>query len=50
MKSEMSDLNRLYHVRDCITDLNAILKGVDEDAFYRSAEKRYAVERILEII
>jgi uncharacterized protein with HEPN domain len=50
MKSEMSDLNRLNHIRDCIKDLNVILKDVDEDDFYENIEKRYAVERILEII
>ena len=50
MKSDLSDLNRLNHVNDCIKDLNAILKNVDEDVFYRNVEKRYATERILEIV
>ena len=26
------------------------MKGVDADSFYRSSEKKYAVERVLEII
>lgn len=50
MKNDVSDLNRLNHIIGAISDLETILNGVDEEAFYRSAEKRYATERILEII
>jgi uncharacterized protein with HEPN domain len=50
MKSELGDLQRLKHVRQCISDLQGMLSGVDEDAFYRDTQKKYATERIFEII
>jgi len=50
MKKELGDLQRLKHIQQCISDLQEILAGVNEDAFYRDTEKKYAVERILEII
>ena len=50
MKEELGDLQRLKHVNICIVDLMEILNGVDADRFYRDTEKKYAVERILEII
>ena len=50
MKEKPGDLQRLQHISKCISDLEEILKGVDADSFYRNSEKKYAVERILEII
>ena len=50
MKEKTGDLQRLQHISKCIADLREILKEVDADAFYRNNEKKYAVERILEII
>lgn len=50
MKDKLGDLQRLKHIHDSITDLEEILQGVDADLFYRSNEKKYATERILEII
>lgn len=50
MKDKLGDLQRLNHIHDCISDLEEILQGVDADLFYRSNEKKYATERILEII
>jgi len=50
MKEKMGDLQRLHHINKCISDLEEIMKGVDPDSFYQNNEKRYAVERILEII
>ncbi len=44
------DLARLQHVHKCISDLEQIMKEVDADAFYANSEKKYAVERVLEII
>ena len=50
MKENLGDLSRLQHILKCILDLEEFLKGVDEDSFYRNSEKKYAVERVLEII
>ena len=50
MKEKPGDLHRLQHIIQCITDLEQILKDVDADSFYSNAEKKYAVERVLEII
>jgi uncharacterized protein with HEPN domain len=50
MKDKSGDLQRLNHIIRCITDLEEILQGVDADSFYRNSEKKYAVERVLEII
>lgn len=50
MKEKLGDLQRLQHISKCISDLEEILNGVDADAFYRNSEKKYAVERVLEII
>lgn len=50
MKENLGDLRRLQHIHQCIVDLEEILNGVNEDAFYRNSEKKYAVERVLEII
>lgn len=50
MKEKPGDLQRLQHIIKCISDLEQILNGVDADSFYRNAEKKYAVERVLEII
>ena len=50
MKEELGDLQRLKHVKKCIDDLMQILNGVDADTFYIDTEKKYAVERVLEII
>ena len=50
MKKNPGDLARLQHIIRCISDLEQILNGVDEDSFYRNSEKKYAVERVLEII
>ena len=50
MKEKPGDLARLQHIFNCISDLEQILKDVDEDSFYRNNEKKYAVERVLEII
>ncbi len=50
MKGKSSDILRLEHIVSCIEDLSQIMDGVGEDLFYSSPEKRYAVERILEII
>lgn len=50
MKEKTADLLRLQHISKCISDLAEILRDVDADSFYRNSEKRYAVERILEII
>jgi len=50
MKEKLGDLQRLQHISKCISDLEEILKDVDADAFYRNSEKKYAVERVLEII
>ncbi|MCG3165659.1 MAG: hypothetical protein POELPBGB_01427 [Bacteroidia bacterium] len=50
MKDKLGDLQRLKHIHGCISDLEEILHRVDADSFYRSSEKKYATERILEII
>ena len=50
MKEKPGELQRLQHISKCISDLEEILKDVDADSFYRNSEKKYAVERILEII
>ena len=50
MKEQQGDLQRLKHILDCIIDLDKILEGTGEEEFYRNKEKKYAVERILEII
>lgn len=50
MKEKPGDLTRLQHIAKCITDLEEILNETSEDSFYRNSEKKYAVERILEII
>ena len=50
MSEKPRDLSRLQHILKCILDLEEILKGVDEDSFYRNSEKKYATERVLEII
>ena len=50
MKEKQGDLQRLQHIIACIEDLEDMMKGVDDDAFYRNTEKKYAVERVLEII
>lgn len=50
MKEKPGDLQRLQHIAKCIADLEQMLNGVDADSFYRNNEKKYAVERVLEII
>src|SRR5580658_9463405 len=50
MKEKPGDLQRLEHINKCITDLEQILQGVDADSFYNNSEKKYAVERVMEII
>ena len=50
MKEKPGDLQRLKHISQCISDLEEILHGVDADTFYSNSEKKYAVERVLEII
>ena len=50
MKEKPGELQRLQHINSCISDLEEILNGVDADSFYSNSEKKYAVERILEII
>jgi uncharacterized protein with HEPN domain len=50
MKEGLGDLLLLKHVKKCIDDLMYIMNGVDADTFYRVTEKKYAVERVLEII
>ena len=50
MKGKPGDLQRLLHISQCISDLEEILNGVDAESFYRNTEKKYAIERILEII
>src|ERR1044071_5480923 len=50
MKEKSGDLARLQHINNCISDLEQIFKEVDEDSFYRNVEKKYAAERLLEII
>jgi uncharacterized protein with HEPN domain len=50
MKEKVGDYARLQHILNCIADLEHILNNVDEDSFYRNNEKKYAVERLLEII
>jgi uncharacterized protein with HEPN domain len=50
MREKPSDLARLQHILRCVSDLEEILHNVDEDAFYRNTEKKYATERVLEII
>ncbi|MBS1623223.1 MAG: DUF86 domain-containing protein [Bacteroidetes bacterium] len=50
MQNNLSDINRLYHIRDCIRDLKIVLNNVSEYEFYGNLDKKYAVERILEII
>ena len=44
------DLVRLHPIKNCISDMENMLNGVDEDTFYRNNEKKYATERLLEII
>jgi uncharacterized protein with HEPN domain len=50
MNGKPGDLQRLQHIIRCISDLEEILKDVSADSFYRNTEKKYAVERVLEII
>lgn len=50
MNGKPGDLQRLQHIIRCISDLEEILNGVNADSFYRNTEKKYAVERVLEII
>ena len=50
MKERSGDLQRLLHISKCISDLEEILKGVDAGSFYSNTEKKYAVERVMEII
>lgn len=50
MKEKPGELQRLQHISRCIYDLEEIMKDVNADSFYRNSEKKYAVERILEII
>lgn len=50
MKGNNADLSRLKHISACLNDLHEIMYGVEENVFYASTEKKYAVERILEII
>ena len=50
MKEVLGDLLRLKHISRCILDLELILNEVEPDLFYRNTEKKYAVERLLEII
>ena len=50
MKGETGDLLRLRHILKCTEEIEAILAGVTESDFYNSLEKKYAVERLLEII
>jgi uncharacterized protein with HEPN domain len=50
MNGKTGDLLRLRHILQCISDLEQILNGVDANSFYSNSEKKYAVERVLEII
>lgn len=50
MKGEASDLLRLKHIIKCAEEIEVILSGITEDQFYNNIEKKYAVERLLEII
>ncbi len=50
MREKQGDLARLQHILKCISDLEQMLQDVDEDLFYRNTEKKYATERVLEII
>ncbi len=50
MKEKLGDLQRLQHIMKCIADLEEMLKGVDADSFYGNSEKKYATERVMEII
>lgn len=49
MKGKAADLQRLQHIHTCIADLEEMLRDIDSDSFYRNNEKKYAVERVLEI-
>lgn len=50
MKERTGDSARLQHILNCVSDLEHIMNEVSEDSFYRNNEKKYAVERVLEII
>lgn len=49
MKSE-KDLVRINHILNCIEDINEILNEVSEEEFLKNKEKKYSIERLLEII
>lgn len=50
MKHKISDLNRVQHIIESITNIEIFLIDVDLKSFTENLEKRAAVERMLEII
>ncbi len=50
MKHKISDLNRVQHIIESITNIENFLGDVDLKSFTENLEKRAAVERMLEII
>lgn len=50
MKHKISDLNRIQHIVESISNIETFLEGIDLKSFTENLEKRAAVERMLEII
>ena len=50
MKHDLGNKARIIHIIEAISDIEIILKDIDLESFLVNKEKKYAVERLLEII
>jgi uncharacterized protein with HEPN domain len=49
-KHEISDLDRLYHIKEAIQFILSETEGITDDDFYRAEVLKRAVVRDLEVI
>ncbi|MGC4128996.1 MAG: DUF86 domain-containing protein [Bergeyella sp.] len=50
MKHKIGDIQRIQHIIDSISTIEIIVNDVDEHTFINNIEKKFSVERLLEII
>lgn len=50
MKHKLSDIHRIQHILEAISNIEVFIKNVSVDNFIKNREKSAAVERMIEII
>ena len=50
MKHDLDDIARIKHIIEAISDIDFILNNVSLEVFLTNREKKFAVEKLLEII